>query len=163
MKPKFANIEAWRQAEILMQPAFIRVIDNLRKQVEQSTWQSSYRDAPVWAENTPEDIKASVAQLQEQLKTASPEQAAEIQQALSQLPSPYPGYELCLKQNDRQVTIDLWELCYQICFSNQTDQPTDQAVEVDTSLIDETGEVDWNRLDDKTKTLVEQIFENLPN
>lgn len=159
MKPKFATIVAWQQAELLMQPTFIRVIDNLRKQLEQSTWQGTYRDAPVWADNTPETVKATVIQLQEQLKTAMPEQAEDIQQALSKLPIPAPGYELCLKQDDRQFNVDLWELCYQVCFLPHAD---DQPVEVDPSLLDETGEVDWNQLDDKTKALVEQIFENLP-
>lgn len=159
MKPKFANIEAWRQAEVLMQPAFIRVIDNLRKHLEQSSWKGNYRDAPVWADGTSEDVKAIVTQLQEQLKTASPEQAAQIQQTLSDLPSPYPGYELCLQQGDQRVNVDLWELCYKVCFRTVEDG---QPVEVDASLIDETGDVDWNRLDDKTKQLVEQVFENLP-
>jgi hypothetical protein len=159
MKPKFADIEAWRQAELLMQPAFIRVIDNLRKQLEQTSWKGSYRDVPIWADDTPEDVKATVARLQEQLKTASPQQTEEIQNALSHLPSPHPGYELCLQQADRQVTIDLWELCYRVCFANDIHEP----VRVDTSLIDEAGAVDWDRLDEKTKALVEQIFENLPD
>ncbi len=160
MKPKFATLEAWQRAEILMQPAFIRVIDNLRKQLDQSSWKGTYRDVPVWKDDTPEAVKATVTQLQEQLQTAPPDQAAEIQQTLSQLPSPHPGYELRLEKDDRQVTIDLWELCYKVCFSQQDDS---QPVEVDLSLIDETGDVDWNRLDDKTKQLVEQIFATLPS
>lgn len=160
MKPKFATLEAWQRAEILMQPAFIRVVDNLRKQLDQSSWKGTYRDVPIWEDDTPEAVKATVNQLQEQLKTAPPDQAAEIQQTLSHLPSPHPGYELCLEQDDRQVTIDLWELCYKVCFNQQDDS---QLVEVDLSLIDETGDVDWNRLDDKTKQLVEQIFATLPS
>ena len=161
MRPKFATIEAWQRAEILMQPAFIRVVDNLRKQLDQSSWKGTYRDVPIWEDDTPEAVKAAVTRLQEQLKTASPDQAAEIQQALSHLPSPHPGYELCLEKDDRQVTIDLWELCYKICFSLQ--ETDSQLVEVDVSLIDETGDVDWSRLDDKTKQLVEQIFVTLPS
>ena len=160
MKPKFATLEAWQRAEILMQPAFIRVVDNLRKQLDQSSWKGTYRDVPIWEDDTPEAVKATVNQLQEQLKTAPPDQAAEIQQTLSHLPSPHPGYELCLEQDDRQVTIDLWELCYKVCFNQQDDS---QLVEVDLSLIDETRDVDWNRLDDKTKQLVEQIFATLPS
>jgi hypothetical protein len=35
-------------------------------------------------------------------------------------------------------------------------------VEVDRSLFDEFGDVDWNRLDDKTQRLVGQIFAGLP-
>jgi hypothetical protein len=29
MNPKFKDITAWEQAQLLMQPAFIRVLDNL--------------------------------------------------------------------------------------------------------------------------------------
>ncbi len=161
IKPKFATIEAWQQAELLMQPTFIRVVDNLRKQLDQSTWKGTYREVPIWSDDIPEDVKVTVTQLQEQLKTAPPDQTAEIQQTLSQLPSSYPGYELCLEQANQQVVIDLWELCYGICFNLRDDES--QPVEVDVSLIDETGNVDWNRLDDKTKQHVEQIFATLPS
>ncbi len=161
MKPKFATIEEWQRAEILMQPAFIRVIDNLRKQLDQSSWKGTYRDVPIWDDDTPEEIKATVTRLQEQLQTATASQATEIQQTLSHLPSPHPGYELCLENGDRQVVIDLWELCYKVCF--RQGEPTSQRVEVDLSLIDETGDVDWNRLDDKTNQLIEQIFATLPS
>ncbi|NDJ17434.1 hypothetical protein [Myxacorys almedinensis] len=163
MKPRFADIKTWQQAEVLMQPAFIRLIDNLRKQLDETTWKGSYHDVLVWADGIPEDVKATVARLQEQLKSATPEQTSDIEQTLCHLPKPYPGYELRLEQADQQVTIDLWKLCYKICF--QTDNVAltdDRPVEVDTSLIDETGEVDWNQLDDKTKRLVAEIFENLP-
>lgn len=164
MKPRFADIQTWQQAELLMQPAFIRLIDNLRKQLETCVWKSSYRDVMVWADGIPDEVKATVTQLQQQLETASPEQTAEIQATLSKLPAPYPGYELCLEDGDRHLTIDLWELCYKICFqAGETGFKDDRPVEIDTSLIDETGEVDWNRLDDKTKAIVSEIFENLPD
>lgn len=163
MKPRFATIETWQQAELLMQPAYIRLIDNLRKQLDVSNWRGTYRDVLVWADDIPDETKALVAQLQQQLETASPEQATEIQSTLSHLPSPYPGYELCLQNGDRQVNVDLWGLCYQICFrSDATEWNDDLPVEIDTSLFDQTGEVDWNRLEDKTKQLVEQIFTSLP-
>ena len=164
MKPRFADIQTWQQAETLMQPAFIRLVDNLRKQLETSSWKGDYRDVMVWADGIPDEVKSTVSQLQEQLKTATPEQATEIEATLSHLPSPYPGYELCLESGDRHVTIDLWELCYKICFqADEAGLKDDRPVEVDTSLIDDTGEVDWNRLDDKTKDIVSQIFENLPS
>ena len=34
-------------------------------------------------------------------------------------------------------------------------------VEIDTTLIDETGEVDWLALDTKAKQLIQQIFSSL--
>ena len=78
---------------------------------------------------------------------------------------PYPGYQLCLENHDRQITVDLWELCYQICFRNYSPVLNaldgDMTVEIDTSLIDETGDVDWHRLDEKAKRIIEQIFSSL--
>ncbi len=161
MKPKFATIASWQQAELLMQPTFIRVVDNLRKQLDQSVWKGTYREVFIWSDDTPEDVKVTVTRLQEQLKTAPPDQAVEIQQTLSYLPSPHLGYELCLEQGNQQVVVDLWELCYKICFSQQDDEL--RPVEVDMNLIDETGDVDWNQLDDKTKQRVGQIFATLPS
>jgi hypothetical protein len=165
--PKFANSIAWQQAELLMQPAFIRVIDNIGKQLEQSSWKGTYNDIQVWAEGTSEETKSHVKDLQQQLTSANPEEAKEIQMQLDQLPSPYPGYQLCLEKGDRQITVDIWQLCYQVCFQNYSPVlnalDKDLIVEIDTSLIDSTGDVDWLRLDNKTKHLIEQIFAKLPN
>lgn len=172
--PKFRDLATWEQAEQLMQPAFIRLIDNLRKQLEQSSWRGDYEETPLWSEGTSDEVKAQVMQLRSELaKSTSKETIAQIEQALADLPEPFPGYFLRLSQADRQVTIDLWELCYQICFRDYdvrtgTSRPRGfgqaqgDRVEVDTSLLNETGEVDWSRLDDKTRKLVDQIFANLP-
>ncbi len=78
---------------------------------------------------------------------------------------PFPGYLLCLKRGEAEHKFNVWELCFEICFQNYI--PTHAAtesrdVEIDSSLIDEEGEVDWNRLDEKAKQLVEDIFANLP-
>ncbi|MCU0569099.1 MAG: hypothetical protein MUF49_21165 [Oculatellaceae cyanobacterium Prado106] len=163
--PKFANTLAWEQAELLMQPVFIRVIDNLGKALEQSSWKGTYQEVQIWPEGVSEETQQTVLHLQQQLAAASPETATEIQTALEQLPSPHPSYLLCLQHDQRQITVDIWQLCYQICFRNYSPvlNALDQnlVVEIDTSLIDETGDVDWQRLDDKTKQIVEQIFSSL--
>jgi hypothetical protein len=166
--PRFANALAWDQAELLMQPTLIRVIDNLGKQLEQSTWKGTYTETQVWAEGTSEETKAFVTQLQQQLVSADSEETEKIQAELEQLPSSYPGYQLCLEQNDRQVIIDIWQLCYQVCFRNYSPilnaMDKELLVEIDTSLIDRTtGDVNWLRLDTKVKQLVEQIFSSLPD
>lgn len=125
MTPKFKDTRAWEQAQLLMQPALIRAIDNIRKQLEDSPWKGTYQ---------------------------------EVQ-------TPYPGYKLHLTLNQRSLVVDIWELCYQICFRNYQlthAESTVVEVEIDTTLIDETGEVDWQRLDDKAKRLVQEIFANLP-
>ncbi len=36
MKPKFATELAWQQAELLMQPAYIRLVDQIRRQTEEN-------------------------------------------------------------------------------------------------------------------------------
>lgn len=166
MPPKLTDAVAWQQAEMLMQPAFIRVIDNIRKHLDQSPWQGTYQDVLIWPAETTDETKAIVTQLLQQLEVASPEQAAEIKKALADLPVPHPGYHLCLQLQDQQVSVDLWELCYQICFRNYTLSSADsesQKVEIDASLIeDDTGDVDWKRLDAKAQQLVDRVFSNLP-
>lgn len=168
MKPRFANPLSWQQAELLMQPSFIRVIDNLRKQLEQSSWKGTYQELQIWPEGTPDNMKTQVLALKQQLE-AAPANAADLEQELALLPQPYPGYVLCLEQGDRQVQVDLWQLCYQICFDNYDVAAAaaiadahDPIVEIDTRLIDGAGDVDWQQLDDKARGLIEGIFHNLP-
>jgi hypothetical protein len=126
MKPKFKNMVAWQQAEMLMQPALIRIVDQVRKQLENTTWKATYKDVQ----------------------------------------TPIPGYQLCLEGNGSSVCVDVWELCYQVCFRDYSPTHTDtesQEVEIDMMLIDETGDVDWQFLDTKAQQLVERIFTELPN
>jgi hypothetical protein len=164
MTPRFADPIAWQQAELLMQPAFIRVIDNIRKQLEQSSWKGTYRDVQIWAEDVPPETKAQVLQLQQQLAEADPDSAAAIEQTLAHLPQPYPGYELWLEHQGQQIHVDLWQLCYAVCFDRYMPnmESGKEPIAIDASLIDETGDVDWQRLDDKAKQLVERIFTELP-
>jgi hypothetical protein len=175
--PKFQNIAVWQQAETLMQPAFIRLIANITKQLERSPWKGEYEDVQLWAEGTSEETKTRVTLLRQQLESATPEQASSIEAALDQLPKPYPGYHLCLTQGEQRIRVDLWEVCYQICFQDydllsgtsykNTAAPNaaipTEGVEIDAALFDETGDVDWHRLDEKTQQLVEQIFAKLPS
>ena len=163
--PKFANTRAWEQAELLMQPTFIRVIDNIGKQLETSHWKGTYEEVQLWADGISEATKTQVLELRQQLETAAPKELEDIQEALVRLPSPHPGYLLCLKYQGRQITVDIWQLCYQICFRNYSPvlnaMDTDLIVEIDTTMIDETGDVDWQKLDIKTKQLIGQIFTSL--
>lgn len=167
MPPKITNTTAWQQAELIMQPAFIRIVDHIRKQLEVSDWKGTYENVLIWPDGTTDETKARVTQLIQQLEGASLEKEAEIEQAITQLPIPQPAYHLCLQHKDLpQVDVDLWELCYQVCFHNYnpvSDASASNAVEIDTSLIeDETGDVDWQRLDTKVGDVVEQVFANLP-
>jgi hypothetical protein len=161
MPPRITNPVAWQQAELLMQPAFIRVIDNLRKHLDASAWTGTYQDVMIWPANTTDEIKALVTQLLQEMETATLEQADVIRETLASLPMPHPGYHLLLQRQGQHPSIDLWELCYQVCFLNYN--PETEVVNIDTNLFDELGEVDWQRLEDKTKELVEQVFVNLPD
>ena len=160
MLPKITNFTSWQQAEILMQPAFIRVIDNIRKQLDISNWKGTYQDVLNWPANTTDETKALVTQLVQEMETATPMQVEEIRKTLASLPMPHPGYHLLLQRHGEQVNIDLWDLCYQVCFLNYS--PENTAVDIDTSLIDEYGDVDWQYLENKTQILVEQVFASLP-
>lgn len=128
MIPKITNSRAWEQAQLLMQPTYIRVVDNIRKALEDSSWQESYQ---------------------------------EVQ-------TPLPGYELCLSAQGKDVKINLWELCFEVCFQDyqrgSVPLESELDVEIDTSLLDnETGEVDWQKLDQKARQQVEQLFQSLEN
>ncbi|MEL6461748.1 MAG: hypothetical protein AAFX46_10625 [Cyanobacteria bacterium J06636_27] len=161
MPPKITNSVAWNQAELLMQPTFIRVVDNVRKLLENSSWKGTYHDVLTWAAGTSEETKAIVTQMVQELETATPEEAEQIRETLAKLPTPHPGYHLCLQRQEQQVNVDLWELCYQVCFLEYT--LSDDEVDIDTSLLDETGDVEWNLLDKKAKKVVEAVFTSLPD
>jgi hypothetical protein len=160
MPPKITNSTAWQQAEILMQPAFIRVVDNIRKHLDTSSWKGTYHDVLIWPPSTTDEVKARVIKLLQDMETATPEQLADIRANLDGLPMPHPGYHLRLQRQEQEVNVDLWDLCYQVCFLNYS--PENASVDIDRSLLDEFGEVDWQHLETKTKQLVKQVFDSLP-
>lgn len=125
MKPKFSSPLAWEQAQVLMQPVYIRVLDNIRKFLEESSWKERYE---------------------------------EVQ-------TPLPGYQLCLTRNEHEVKVNLWDLCFRVCFEDYNPQAqtneSEVEVQIDTSLFDESGEIDWQQIDDKARQEVEQIFAQL--
>lgn len=131
MKPTFKTRLAWEQSQVLMQPAMLRIVDNIRKELESSDWQGTYKDVTV----------------------------------------PIPGYHLCLSRSDYEIEIDVWELCYKVCFQeyepiqhifSQQDESA-YPVEVDTRLIDDLGEVDWQLLELKAQQSVRKVFKTLPD
>ncbi len=123
--PKIKDIATWQQAELIMQPAFIRIVDHIRQNLESCVWQESYEE----------------------------------------IHEPEPQYLLSLKQEDQLVQVDLWQLCYAVCFqdyaANHLHQEH-QEVEIDLNLIDAEGNIAWSALDRKAKALVDNIFLNLP-
>lgn len=130
MKPQFKTRLAWEQAQLLMQPALIRILDNIRKQLEESSWRGTYREVT----------------------------------------DPIPGYLLCLNKDNRTIEIDIWQLCYQVCFQNYAPAPQhifseleqrSIEVEIDNRLLDETGELDWQLIEAKAQQAVRQVFDHL--
>jgi len=155
--------QTWQQVELLMQPALIRLIDNIRKQLEHSDWSGTYRTVENWPEGTTPEVQAKVLQLQQQLEAATPEESAELSYALADLPQPELTYQLCLQNQAHRLEVSLWELCYEIClcrYNPTTEQPLEEA-EVDSTLIEQTGEINWHRLDFKARQTVEKLFKQL--
>lgn len=143
-----------------MQPALIRIIDNIRKRLEVSDWQGNYQEIQLWPEAIKEVEMRRVKQLQSQLMTATPEQADVVRTELANLPQPFPGYELHLTRGEQTCIVDIWELCYCVCFEQFP--VSSGSVSVDTSLIDqEINDVDWLVLDNKAKAIVDDIFKQL--
>jgi hypothetical protein len=122
MKPKFADELAWQQAELLMQPAYIRLVDQIRRQTEENS-----------------DVTVSYTEVTE----------------------PYPSNLLCLNKDDRDLQVDIWQLCFQICFTNfeEIRVNPELAAQIDTGLFDpDSAEVDWTKLDNKARETVAQVF-----
>jgi hypothetical protein len=143
----------WQQAALLFQPALIRLLDQIRNQLANSPWQGTYETRELWPAGAPE-------------LPAEPD-STEAPQIL---------YLLYLSQSDQnqsdQVTpvrVNIWELCYQICFQDYQPQIERETiadfqpgeVTTDTHLLDADGEVDWHRLDRKAEQVVAQLLQKL--
>ncbi|WOD39354.1 hypothetical protein [Nodosilinea sp. E11] len=157
----FATPADETQAAQLMQPCLIRVVDNIRKHTETLDWRSEYLEQVRWPGTATAEQRQQVRDLAAQLEGASPQQVEVIRQQLSQLPTPTPAYELRLTQGDaaaptRTATLDLWELCFEVCFDHYHPQ---QPVAVDTALLFEDGEINWLVLDEKAKARVERAID----
>ncbi|PZO51128.1 MAG: hypothetical protein DCF15_15155 [Phormidesmis priestleyi] len=177
--PEFATPLARAQVEQLMQPALIRVIDNIRKQLEVSDWQGSYEEELIWPVGTTAEQQQAYTTLQKQLHGVPPEEHDRVAALMSQLPQPSPLYRLKLlpakstglvngpaepvTEPAVEKVVDIWALCYQVCaIAYDPEEADDSPIEADNSLLDDQGDIDWQRLDDKTKLLVENIFQKLP-
>jgi hypothetical protein len=165
-----ADTPPWQQAVTLMQPAFIRVMDHLRNTLERSDWAGQYETVHAWPEDITPDEQAEVLVLYDRLATVKNDAQIEaIEAQLQNFPQPIPVYLLHLTKGDRTKTMNLWELCYQICLVGYTphierttfaDLPLED-VQPDHTLFDASGEVDWPGLDRKTAQVIQSAFESL--
>lgn len=164
-RPEVQN--PWYQAAQLIQPALIRLLDQLRKALESSPWQGSYETVEVWPKNGHSDGHSTDVS---NIDISSTDESNIDESNTEAKDQPQILYWLHLKRSPDELKINLWELCYQICFSHY--EPDWQRVDirdfqvgevdVDASLFDGTGEVDWNRLDAKTERIVKALFAALP-
>jgi hypothetical protein len=158
----------WQRAVRLMQPAFIRVIDHLRTTLEQSEWVGQYETIQAWPADATPQIQAEVLHLLDQIELVDEDQQRELGEQLDNLPQPIPVYLLHLTKAEQVKTLNIWELCYQICLSNYSPQieratfveiPLED-VSPDHTLFDDADEVDWTRLDRKAAEAVQSAFES---
>jgi hypothetical protein len=158
------EMDKWQQAGLLIQPALIRVIDQIRKHLEQTDWTGTYETVEIWPQDTSSETKNQVAALQAQLDKAKPQEAVALEEALSRLPQPDLVYLLRLQKHDHHAEVNLWHLCYRVCFRNYDPavSQTTEEMQVDGELLAEDGEVDWHRLDQKAQQIVHRVFQALP-
>ncbi|MCG9892668.1 MAG: hypothetical protein MH252_16545 [Thermosynechococcaceae cyanobacterium MS004] len=165
-----------QQAMQLMQPAFIRVIDHLRTTLAQSDWKGQYETFQTWPPETSPEVQAEVLYLLDELEAAAESDRPALEDQLAALPQPISVYLLHLTKGEPAKgepakgepahTLNLWELCYQICFLDYAPQinrttfaevPLDTAT-ADHTLLDEASEVDWTKLDLKAAAVVQEAF-----
>jgi hypothetical protein len=158
-----------QQAAQLMQPAFIRVIDHLRTTLEQSKWVGQYETIQAWPAETTPEMQAEVLYLMDQIEAVEDGDRAALEDRLEALPQPISVYLLHLAKAEQRKTLNLWELCYQICLLDYVPQierttvveiPLGQ-ISPDYTLFDDNGEVDWTRLDLKAAQAVQAAFQSL--
>jgi hypothetical protein len=137
MKPKFANEQAWQQAEILMQPAYIRLVDQIRRQTEEN--------------------ESEILVSYEEVTDPYPSNLLCLQPRVNASNSNHTGNN----QAQPLLKVDIWDLCFQVCFENYEPiaAEIEQLVAIDTSLFDpHSQEVDWIKLDEKAQTTIRQVF-----
>lgn len=131
MKPQFKTRLAWDKAEILMQPALIRILDNIRKQLESSNWKGSFQDVT-------HPIPGYVLCLTKDDRTVE-----------------IDLWQLCyqvVSQNYSHTFTDTM---------NEEEQSSSFTLEIDERLLDETGEIDWQLIEAKAQQSVRKIFEEI--
>ena len=163
MKPTFKTRLAWEQAQVLMQPALLRVVDNIRKQLESSDWRGTYKE-----------VSKPIPGYHLCLTRREDQQGARSLDASQSQAFRKPRKDEDLEtaaESPHQIEIDIWELCYQVCFKEYNpihhifsdDDESGYEVEIDSRLLDYMGEIDWQLLESKAQQSVRKVFESLPD
>ena len=154
---------------LLLQPALIRLIDQLRLQLSTSTWQWKYETFEVWPSEVPQAQRNRYAQLQEQLDTAPEQDIEAIEAELAMMIFPIPVYQLDLWRDEAHQRVNMWELCYQICLcqyepvfeAESLTSPSLEQFPFDSKLLSEVAEIDWVYLDHRAEEVVSRLLETL--
>ena len=135
MKPIFQDTEAWEQAQLLLQPIYIRVVDNIRKYLEQAGegWVDSFVEVQA-------PRPGYLLQLQRLGKTGAP--AAE-----------FDLWALCF-----QVCFQKFPGPARIATPAPASEEAETVVEIDRSLFDDDDEIDWEAIDRKSMAIVQQAL-----
>jgi hypothetical protein len=139
--------EYWQSAVLLFQPALIRLLDQLRQQLLEAGWKAEYETREIWPTSpNPPDAQVTGEETPPQIL-----------------------YLVHLQRENTQARVNLWELCYQICFQDYQPQINSETIRdfqpgqvaTDMSLIDANTEVNWHALDRKTHQVVAQLLHSL--
>ena len=154
---------------LLLQPALIRLIDQLRQQLTEEKLIWSYETIEVWPDEVPNQVRSQYQEMIQALEKAKGEDALTIQDVLMTLPQPIPLYRLDVTYKETEFAISMWQLCYQICFESyvpvlsdfSVDPPDIDNLEVDSQLIDESDQVDWVALNHKAQSVVSELVQGI--
>ena len=152
-----------------MQPALIRLIDQLRQQfsAESITW--TYKTTEHWPEDVPDSTRRQYQEMMQALDVANEEDADKIHAVLETLAQPVPLYELEVELDNEKVHLNMWELCYQICLQKyrpnlqrmQVDAPNLSSYKLDKSLWESQSSIDWEALNTKAQKVVKSLLKTL--
>ena len=162
-------MEQQQKLALLLQPALIRLIDQLRQQLAKSTWQWKYETLEVWPPEVSQSQRNRYAQLQDQLDTAQESEMEAIEAELAMMAMPIPVYQLEIWRDEAHQRVNMWELCYQICLcqyepvfeAESLTSPSLAEFPFDSKLLSETEEIDWVYLDQRAAQVVSRLLETL--
>ena len=67
-------------------------------------------------------------------------------------------YQLHITHDGETSVLDIWQLCFQVCFSNYRQQSPAQ---IDTDLLDGGDDIDWIALDEKARARVDTTLQQI--
>jgi hypothetical protein len=153
----------WQEAAMLFQPALIRLLDQIRNQLAESTWKGTFETRELWPMGNPVlAVDADTPEDESPNPPSTNASSAEAPQVLYLLNLTHPG-------QTAEVRVNIWELCYQICFQDYQPQIGRETiadfqpgeVTTDMGLFDADGEVDWHQLDHKAHQVVAQLLQEI--